>query len=82
VRSRLTALGEWRAPAIHEAILAVAAERGAALGKVAQPVRVAVAGGTVSPPIDVTLEILGRAVTLARLERAEARASGDAPGLA
>jgi glutamyl-tRNA synthetase len=82
VRSRLTALGEWRAPAIHEAILAVAAERGAALGKVAQPVRVAVAGGTVSPPIDFTLEILGRAVTLARLERAEARASGDAPGLA
>jgi glutamyl-tRNA synthetase len=42
------------------------------LGKVAQPVRVAVSGGTVSPPIDVTLEILGREITLARLERAAA----------
>jgi glutamyl-tRNA synthetase len=82
VRSRLDALDEWTAPAIHEAILAVAAERGANLGKVAQPVRVAVAGGTVSPPIDVTLEILGRADTMARLERAEAHASGDSPALA
>jgi glutamyl-tRNA synthetase len=72
VRARLAALGEWRAPAIHEAIMAVAAERGAGLGKVAQPVRVAVAGGTVSPPIDVTLEILGRETTLARLDRAAA----------
>jgi len=43
---------------------------------------VAVAGGTVSPPIDVTLEILGRADTVARLGRAEARASGDSPALA
>jgi glutamyl-tRNA synthetase len=82
VRARLDALGDWRAPAIHAAILAVAAERGANLGKVAQPVRVAVAGGTVSPPIDVTLEILGRADTVARLGRAEARASGDSPARA
>jgi glutamyl-tRNA synthetase len=82
VRSRLAALGEWRAPAIHGSILAVATERGAGLGKVAQPVRVAVAGGTVSPPIDVTLEILGRADTLARLERAEAFAAGEATRLA
>jgi glutamyl-tRNA synthetase len=81
-RARLAALGEWRAPAIHEAIVAVAAEQGAGLGKVAQPVRVAVAGGTVSPPIDVTLEILGRADTLARLERAAAHAVRGQPGLA
>jgi glutamyl-tRNA synthetase len=76
VRARLAALEEWRAPAIHEAIMAVASERGAGLGKVAQPVRVAVAGGTVSPPIDVTLEILGREATLARLDRAAAVAGG------
>ena len=43
---------------------------GRGLGKVAQPIRVAVSGGTVSPPIDVTLEILGRETTLARLDRA------------
>jgi len=43
---------------------------GVKLGKVAQPLRVAVSGGGVSPPIDATLEILGRDVTLARLDRA------------
>jgi glutamyl-tRNA synthetase len=75
VRARLAALGEWRAPAIHEAIMAVAAEQGVGLGKVAQPVRVAVAGGTVSPPIDVTLEVLGRQTSLARLDRALDHAS-------
>jgi glutamyl-tRNA synthetase len=74
VRSGLAGLPAWRAPAIHEVILAVASENGAALGKVAQPVRVAVAGGPVSPPIDVTVEILGRETTLARLDRAIAAA--------
>jgi len=66
----LAALPEWRAPAIHVAIMEVAAGKGVGLGKVAQPIRVAVSGGTVSPPIDVTLEILGRETTLARLQRA------------
>ncbi len=66
----LAALPEWRAPAIHESIMAVAAEQGVGLGKVAQPIRVAVSGGTVSPPIDVTLEILGRETTLQRIDRA------------
>ena len=69
VREKLAALPEWRAPAVHEAIMAVAAEKGVGLGKVAQPIRVAVSGGTVSPPIDVTLEILGRETTLERLGR-------------
>jgi glutamyl-tRNA synthetase len=64
------ALPDWRAPDIHAAIMAVAAEKAVGLGKVAQPIRVAVSGGTVSPPIDVTLEILGRETTRARLERA------------
>jgi glutamyl-tRNA synthetase len=36
---------------------------------VAQPLRVAVSGGTVSPPIDATLALLGQARTLARLDR-------------
>jgi glutamyl-tRNA synthetase len=71
-RTRLAMLPEWRSPAIHETIMAVASERGVGLGKVAQPVRVAVAGGTVSPPIDVTLEILGRETTLGRIDRAAA----------
>jgi glutamyl-tRNA synthetase len=41
-----------------------------ALGKLAQPVRLAVCGGTVSPPIDATLAILGKQEALARLLKA------------
>jgi len=70
VRSRLAELPEWRAPDIHVAIQAVAEGNGVGLGKVAQPLRVAVSGGSVSPPIDVTLEILGREKTLERIDRA------------
>ncbi|HET6725282.1 MAG TPA: glutamate--tRNA ligase [Gammaproteobacteria bacterium] len=70
VQSRLVALPEWRAGPIHEIVQAVAAERDLKLGKVAQPIRVAVSGGTVSPPIDATLALLGREATLKRLSRA------------
>ena len=63
----------FSAPAIHALISETAAAKGMALGKLAQPLRLAVCGGTVSPPIDATLEILGRAETLARLRIAAAR---------
>jgi glutamyl-tRNA synthetase len=62
----------WSAAAIHEVISGVAAARGIALGKLAQPIRLAVCGGTVSPPIDATLAILGKAEALSRLARAQA----------
>ena len=68
----LEALDNWNAAAIHELISGVAAGKGVALGKLAQPLRLAVCGGTVSPPIDATLEILGKAETLSRLVRAQA----------
>ncbi|HTT06513.1 MAG TPA: glutamate--tRNA ligase [Steroidobacteraceae bacterium] len=64
------ALTEWNAGAVHEVINAVATRTGQGLGKVAQPLRVAVSGGAVSPPIDITVALLGRERTLARLERA------------
>jgi glutamyl-tRNA synthetase len=38
------------------------------LGKVAQPVRVAVTGTTVSPPLFETIELLGKEKTLRRLD--------------
>jgi glutamyl-tRNA synthetase len=65
--TQLAALPQWQAAAIHALIQRLAAERQLGLGKVAQPLRVAVSGGTVSPPIDLTLELLGRDETLARL---------------
>src|SRR5580698_2006738 len=68
--SRLAKLQGWSASAIHELINGLAVERGVSLGKLAQPIRLAVCGGTVSPPIDATLEILGREESLARLRKA------------
>jgi len=67
LRSRLGVLGEWSASSVHAALEAIASERAVSLGKVAQPLRVAVTGGTVSPPIDQTLALLGKARTLGRL---------------
>ncbi len=70
IRARFAALPQWEAPAIHATLETFAAEKSLGLGKVAQPIRVAVSGGTVSPPIDATLALLGRERALARIERA------------
>lgn len=66
----LAALPEWTAPALHVAVNGFAEGKG--LGKVAQPIRVAVVGMAISPPIDQTLFLLGRDRTLARLKAAVA----------
>jgi glutamyl-tRNA synthetase len=65
--TRLTALPQWNAAGVHGLLEALANEKGLGLGKVAQPLRVAVTGGTISPPIDLTLELLGQPRTLARI---------------
>ena len=75
-RKRLASLGEWSAPALNESLNALAAELGVGLGKIAQPLRVAVTGSAVSPPIDATLALLGRERTLARLDAGIARCLG------
>ncbi len=67
IGARFAALNDWNAPAIHGVLEAFAAEKGLGLGKIAQPIRVAVSGGTISPPIDATLQLLGRERTLARV---------------
>ena len=74
IREKLAALIEWTAPAIHDAVNQTATELAVGMGKVAQPIRVAVSGTSVSPPIDVTLEVLGRETTLSRLAAAVAYA--------
>jgi glutamyl-tRNA synthetase len=79
VIEELSKLNAWVAADIHDVVNRVAAELSLGLGKVAQPIRVAVSGGAVSPPIDMTLEVLGRETTLARLRRAVAYCSGGRP---
>jgi glutamyl-tRNA synthetase len=66
----LRGLEDWAPAQIHGLLAAVSEGAGVSLGKIAQPVRIAVCGGTVSPPIDQTLAILGKAETLARLSAA------------
>jgi glutamyl-tRNA synthetase len=70
VRETLEQVELWTAPPIHEAISGVAEAHDLSLGALAQPIRIAMCGGTVSPPIDATLAILGKAESLARLDRA------------
>jgi glutamyl-tRNA synthetase len=70
LHTRLAALADWRAPAIHAVLEGLATEKSLGLGKIAQPLRVAVSGGTVSPPIDATLVLLTKKRALDRIERA------------
>jgi glutamyl-tRNA synthetase len=66
----LAQLQDWSAAAIHQLISNFSTARGISLGKLAQPMRLAVCGGTVSPPIDATLAILGKLESQSRLARA------------
>ena len=55
--------------AAHELIRKMAEEKGIGMGKIAQPLRVAVSGNVVTPQIDATLDILGKGRTLTRIQR-------------
>jgi glutamyl-tRNA synthetase len=55
---------------LHDAVNGFAEGKGLGLGKIAQPIRVAVVGMAISPPIDQTLFLLGRERTLGRLSAA------------
>jgi glutamyl-tRNA synthetase len=70
VKDRLAMLEHWGQTAIHEVIQEVASDYDIGLGKIGQPIRVAVTGGPVSPPIDVTLWLVGQERTVGRLENA------------
>jgi glutamyl-tRNA synthetase len=60
---------EWTGEALEKAVAAFCESRGLGMGKVAQPIRVAVTGSTISPAIAETLLLLGRDKALARIDR-------------
>jgi len=64
------ALTEWEKEALHQIILVTAERLQLKLGKLAQPIRVAITGSTASPPLDITLALLGRDRVLERLQKA------------
>ena len=74
LREVAAALGQtdFTVPALDGALRAVAERTGKKLGQVAQPLRAALTGSTVSPGIDVTLAALGRDEALARIAAASA----------
>ena len=69
VRDRLASLPEWYADDIHHAIQETVNALQTGFPKVAQPLRIAVTGSTTSPPIDTTLDLLGRDKTLQRIDK-------------
>ncbi len=63
----LRVLADWSVPAIDEAMRALAETKGLKLGKLAQPLRAALTGRTVSPGIFEVMVLIGREESLARL---------------
>jgi glutamyl-tRNA synthetase len=61
---------EWTAARLHEITLQVAETAGKKLGKAQAPIRVAITGRKVGPPLFEALEVLGKEKTLARLKSA------------
>ncbi|MBC8518786.1 MAG: glutamate--tRNA ligase [Gammaproteobacteria bacterium] len=70
IRGMLSELEIWDAEPIHEIVKETAEILDLKLGKVAQPLRVAATGTAISPPIDITLELIGRERVLARIDMA------------
>jgi glutamyl-tRNA synthetase len=68
VAERLGALEKWTTSGIEETLRGLAAERELKPKKAFQPVRAAVTGTLISPPLFESLEILGRDKTLERLK--------------
>ncbi|KOR32291.1 glutamyl-tRNA synthetase [Achromatium sp. WMS3] len=69
-RSKLADLKKWTAETIHQAIDQAAQESNVKMGKVAQPLRVAIVGRAASPGIDVTLALLDKETCLRRIDNA------------
>jgi glutamyl-tRNA synthetase len=70
VRDAVAGMEPLEEKALEERFNAIAAEKGLGLGKIAQPVRVALTGGTASPGIYDVIILLGKATTLQRLDDA------------
>jgi glutamyl-tRNA synthetase len=66
---KLGAMDDWSAEPLEKMIESVCEEKQVGMGKVAQPIRVAVTGSTVSPGITDTLILLGKEKTISRIKR-------------
>ncbi|MHC9084667.1 glutamate--tRNA ligase [Luteimonas sp. RIT-PG2_3] len=76
-RERLAALPDWNVDAVSAALHACAEALGIGMGKVAQPLRVAMTGTQVSPDISHTVYLAGQQQALQRIDAALARIAVD-----
>jgi len=68
-------LGAWESMALHETVAAVGEEHGVVLRKAQAPIRCAVTGTLVGPPLFESLEVLGPETTIRRLREALAKSA-------
>jgi glutamyl-tRNA synthetase len=68
-REALADLEDWTVERIHHLIEETAAKFDLNLGKLGQPIRVAVTGSSVSPPIDETVYLMGKEMSLRGLDK-------------
>ena len=68
---------EWSPQALEQALRGLAEQQGVAAGKIFQPIRIALTGGTVSEPVNELLYVVGKEAALKRLQDA---AAGSNPG--
>ena len=73
MRARLAELADWSPEPIHDVVKAVSEALSIGMGKIAQPLRVAITGTQVSPDIGWTVYLCGRDEALARIDAALAK---------
>src|SRR5438309_667749 len=59
---------DWTSEALEQSLRALADAKGVAAGKIFQPIRIALTGGTVSEPVNELLYVVGKEAALKRLE--------------
>ncbi|GMV79410.1 MAG: glutamate--tRNA ligase [Planctomycetota bacterium] len=79
VRELLDKHADWSGAALEQALNAYAEQKGAKFANVAQPLRVALSGTAVSPPIHDTLALVGKPEALKRIDALLARKSAPTP---
>jgi len=70
MRTALTDQADWSREALHHTVQQVSEQLDLKMGKVAQPLRVAIVGRAASPGIDETLYLVGKAACLRRIDMA------------
>jgi len=77
VRDKLAEMDQFSEEIIENMLRTLAEEKQLGLGKVAQPLRVAICGNTISPPIFDSVQMLGKEETLRRIDNALEKFGGD-----